>query len=598
MKIDYKYFVLGLVGLTLNACAPETQRSAQCAMDEIATQSGCVPMGGGDGGVNFLPTPELPMAVDDWYAASGYMKDGEDPMARYLSGDSSCPERAHANAVGQCHRFTYQPGPLAQAGVYWQYPANNWGDTNEPGLAVPSGAQSVRFYAWSDTDALPVTFMAGLGNEIDGFGIELNSIMLTTDPTEYTIDLTGVTYDEVIGAFGWFHDSTGNPVAINIDDIHWSEAPPLEAFIAPEIELPFTLQTYFSPSGYMGDGEDPEGRYLLPFEACLSEGGDIIPLCTKFTYKPGGPESQGGVYWQYPADNWGTQGEECTEQTLVCDAEGFEIPQGAQSIQFIAWTNLDTYALDFIAGISDVDGFSVSRTVTLTSEAQLFSLDLTGITYDKVVGGFAWFGAAATSDLEIYIQEITYSQAAPLPVEEMETSPTVEQIDAPFELPYPLLAAFGPSGVMPASAAEMVSVTPCTDEIALEMNGCVAFTVAPGASPWAGVYYHTMDNGWTGPAATLPSGANALTFYAWSDSPGVMRKFGVGDSGAGDPFGLDLIGVEGANAQNEFALPMMPTLYRIEFPSSPESLVGGLFWAGPVATETTTFYLAEAQFVE
>ena len=102
------------------------------------------------------PPEALPVAVDAYDAASGYMGDGE------MGGvtDTACEAEALEASRGTCHTFTWTPvspdqGGKGWAGVYWQYPENNWGDDADDdgvpdvaGLALPAGAQSLRFRAW------------------------------------------------------------------------------------------------------------------------------------------------------------------------------------------------------------------------------------------------------------------------------------------------------------------------------------------------------------------------------------------------------------------------------------------------------------------
>ena len=260
------------------------------------------------------------MTVDNWYVPSGYMGDGEDPEARYLSAPQTCATRAHSNAVGQCHRFEYDAGPAGQAGVFWQYPANNWGENGEEGLPIPEGAQSIRFFAWSDTEGTVVKFMVGLSEEIDGFTAEITNIELSTEPTEYTIDIRNADYSTVIGAFGWYAEATDAQLTIHVDDIHWSEEPPLDDYIAPELVLPLSVEAWFSPSGYMGDGEDPEARYLSPPSTCSESGAPMLSSCTEFSYTAGLWAAR-ACFGNIPL-TIGVSQERCVDDTIICDTEG------------------------------------------------------------------------------------------------------------------------------------------------------------------------------------------------------------------------------------------------------------------------------------
>ena len=106
---------------------------------------------GPQGGVEV--TPELPLYVDEWFGPSGYMGDGEDGLIE----STPCPVRP-SMGLGTCHRFAWTQ-VKGWAGVFWQFPDGNWGTTG--GLAMPAGAQTVRFTAWGQTGTEVVTFGAG-----------------------------------------------------------------------------------------------------------------------------------------------------------------------------------------------------------------------------------------------------------------------------------------------------------------------------------------------------------------------------------------------------------------------------------------------------
>lgn len=65
-------------------------------------------------------------AVSDYFSASGFMGDGETRGFLTQQRDEDCPVR-RAGALGSCFHFTYNVGDLGWSGVYFQYPANNWG---------------------------------------------------------------------------------------------------------------------------------------------------------------------------------------------------------------------------------------------------------------------------------------------------------------------------------------------------------------------------------------------------------------------------------------------------------------------------------------
>jgi hypothetical protein len=128
--------------------------------------------GSGAGGV---AAPALPFAVDDLFSASGYFGDGASPNA--IVDSAGCKSRA-GSRLGKCHKFTWTPitPATSYAGIYWQYPANNWGTTSLPGQTLPAGAKSLSFWAWGEKGGETLTFFAGLSPN-DGFHVNTNPIV-------------------------------------------------------------------------------------------------------------------------------------------------------------------------------------------------------------------------------------------------------------------------------------------------------------------------------------------------------------------------------------------------------------------------------------
>jgi hypothetical protein len=188
-------------------------------------------VGGAGGSAVLEPATPLPLVVDTFYAASGYMGDGATPGA-VVAG--ACTMRAPGN-IGNCSKFTYTPiaaSLMGWGGVYWQAPANNWGMM--PGKHIEAGATKVTFYAAGAKGGEVVSFVVGgIGMGADPYQDpskkELVNQVLTTTMTQYTIDLTGFTYVSIIGGFGWTIAATQvdagaydpTPVSIYIDGIQW-----------------------------------------------------------------------------------------------------------------------------------------------------------------------------------------------------------------------------------------------------------------------------------------------------------------------------------------------------------------------------------------
>jgi hypothetical protein len=158
-----------------------------------------------------------------------------DPTGITLSsganGGATCPDRAPTSG-GDCYVISWASTGPAWAGVYWQYPSNNWG--TEPGLTIASGATSVTFYAKGAVGGETVTFKAGginnplsssVGAYGDTFTVSSPTEVLTTTWQQYTISLQGSSYEGgVLGGFCWVANETdagnGN-ITFYVDDLQW-----------------------------------------------------------------------------------------------------------------------------------------------------------------------------------------------------------------------------------------------------------------------------------------------------------------------------------------------------------------------------------------
>jgi hypothetical protein len=191
----------------------------------------------GDICINGLGPSQLPFAVDKYFVASGWMQPAlihQDTSCTYPPtqvGDGSAPpgDAAVDAAPGvppfpdtKCWTVTYTPtAPSDWAGVDWQFPFNNWGLT--VGLVIPPGATKVSFVAWGDVGGETVSFNVGYGpGSTDQFGVSTGNRLLTTDPTPYSIDITGIAYTchSVRMGFGWIAGG-GTAITFHIANMRW-----------------------------------------------------------------------------------------------------------------------------------------------------------------------------------------------------------------------------------------------------------------------------------------------------------------------------------------------------------------------------------------
>lgn len=163
---------------------------------------------------------------------------------------------------------------------------------------------------------------------------------------------------------------------------------------AAPLGLPLTVDDWFAPGGYMGDGEVIDA--ITDDEECGgTRGGDGRGLCHRFTWSPAGM-GWAGVYWQHPDGNWGT-------------LPGLDVPSGATQVSLYAWGAAGGETVSFMAGMADVDGFEVKQeSVALTTTPTRYTLSLADTGYGDVVGGFGWVAADAQAEVVFFVDDIVW----------------------------------------------------------------------------------------------------------------------------------------------------------------------------------------------
>lgn len=139
------------------------------------------------------------------------------------------------------------------------------------------------------------------------------------------------------------------------------------------LSLPMSVDAYFYPSGWIGDGE--EGEKYLTYKQLK----DYL----KISYSPG-PKGWAGICWQFPDGNWGNQpGRNLTgAQKLTFRARG---ETGREVIQFKSGG---------ITGKTYEDSFEKSiGWVALSSYWTEYVIDLRGLDLSNVIGAFAWIAS-------------------------------------------------------------------------------------------------------------------------------------------------------------------------------------------------------------
>ena len=219
-----------------------------------------------DGGAPGTGQTALPFFADDHFAVSGYMGDAETPGNLY---DYECD--AGTNAA-YCHRFAITQGLIGWTGVWWQSPADNWGETEGLGLPIAPGAQKVTFKAWSDEGGEKVDFFVGYSS--DGFSASKPAVTLSDEPTIYEMDIHCYDYARVAGGFGWSMETVEltQPVNVYIAEVQWTNeanANPVDCVALEEERLSLGV-FYDGPASETYDIDDVVKTSLHVYEETVS----------------------------------------------------------------------------------------------------------------------------------------------------------------------------------------------------------------------------------------------------------------------------------------------------------------------------------------
>jgi len=157
---------------------------------------------------------------DNHYIPSGYMGDYSDITVERSSfedphGGTTCIKIVYSNLVSQGARWV---------GMYWQNPANNWGD-REGGYDL-TGATKLTFWVRGENggeriEEFKIGGITGLYPDSDIAGI--GPVMLTQEWKQYEIDLRGKDLSYISGGFTWSTNLDVNPngATFYLDDIRY-----------------------------------------------------------------------------------------------------------------------------------------------------------------------------------------------------------------------------------------------------------------------------------------------------------------------------------------------------------------------------------------
>ncbi len=159
-------------------------------------------------------------APTNHYVSSGFM-----PNGKCLALNDGWTDDSRS---GTCLRIVYGIQCSREgdkwAGIYWQNPANNWGD-RKGGFNL-TGAEKLTFWARGENGGEQIQeFIVGgiQGNYPDSDSAVLGPVVLSNEWRQYTVDLRGKNLNYISGGFGWTTNVQVNPESciFYLDDIRF-----------------------------------------------------------------------------------------------------------------------------------------------------------------------------------------------------------------------------------------------------------------------------------------------------------------------------------------------------------------------------------------
>lgn len=159
-------------------------------------------------------------------------------------------------------------------------------------------------------------------------------------------------------------------------------------------------RNHYIASGYMGDHGD------IKQELGSNDDPSDGKTCIKIAYSAKGAQGNNwaGVFWQNPANNWGTWN------------KGINL-NGYKKLTF--WARgatgqevVDDFKMGGINGTYSDTGTAATGPITLTKEWKKYTIDLTGQELSSIIGGFCWVANKDNNPngFVIYLDEIRYEK--------------------------------------------------------------------------------------------------------------------------------------------------------------------------------------------
>jgi len=343
-------------------------------------------------------------ARENHYIPSGWMGDTGD-----IKLNDQDMQNPHSGST--CMQFVYSAKKSqgqGWAGAYWQNPANNWG--SKKGGFDLTGMAKLTFWARGAKGGEVISkFSVGgiTGTYPDTASVENGPIELTDTWKQYTINLAGKDLTYISGGFSWIATADLNPegATFYLDDIRFEADSSMKPETKKQEGMPFyvyadrgSIGNHFIASGWMGDYGD------LKYDGASKEDPYLGDTCVKIIYSGNRTQGAGwaGMYWQNPANNWGTID------------KGFDL---SKAVKLTFWARgakggerIEEFKMGGLMGeYSDSDSASISP-VILNKEWTQYTIDLKGKDMSYVIGGFCWSANTEFNPqgVTFYLDEIKY----------------------------------------------------------------------------------------------------------------------------------------------------------------------------------------------
>lgn len=342
---------------------------------------------------------------------------------------------------------------------------------------------------------------------------------------------------------------------------------------------------HFVPSGWMGDIEN------IGLYECDRTNPHSGEMAIRASFSPTGTSSWGGIYWQYPENNWGTLegGHNLTGASLL----SFWVrgKQGGEIVEFL------------VGGLGEPtdpfpDTIRPARStgpIVLSDTWQQVEISLTGADLSRVIGGFAWVASRCynSEPVTFYIDDILFDfDPAPEPV-----PPSTRESFHVYGDDDPGCNHFIPSGWMGDISNISLNQAWADDPHSGETTIRASFSPT-GTLGWSGIYWQEPENNWGDlPGGYDLTGARRLTFWMRGDQGGEVVEFLVGGLGdLYDPF-PDTI----QPARYSGPIVLSETWQQAQISLAGENLsrvIGGFAWVASRCynSEPITFYIDDVLF--